>query len=92
MLTDMEPLPLWAGIFDDCLILHAEHTMNASTFTGMVTASTLAIPIPLLPPHRALKGPLHGGANEEVVQMLKKLVSQGGFGRILKVKSVRNKS
>ena len=36
--------PLWSEVFDDCLILHAEHTMNASTFAGMVTASTLADP------------------------------------------------
>jgi citrate synthase len=78
MLTDMEPLPLWAGIFDDCLILHAEHTMNASTFTGMVTASTLADPYTVVASSiGALKGPLHGGANEEVVQMLKEIGEPG---------------
>ena len=42
MLTEQHPHPLWVEVFDDCLILHAEHTMNASTFTGLVTASTLA--------------------------------------------------
>ncbi|MDP1768181.1 MAG: citrate synthase [Nitrospirota bacterium] len=78
MLTEKEPLPLWAEIFDDCLILHAEHTMNASTFTGMVTASTLADPYTVVASAiGALKGPLHGGANEEVVQMLK-LIGEPG--------------
>lgn len=72
MLTEAVPHPLWADIFDDCLILHAEHTMNASTFTGLVTASTLADPYTVVSSAiGALKGPLHGGANEEVVQMLK---------------------
>jgi citrate synthase len=71
MLNESLPLPLWAEIFDDCLILHAEHTMNASTFTGLVTASTLADPYTVVASSiGALKGPLHGGANEEVVVML----------------------
>ncbi len=74
MLTETPPHPLWADIFDDCLILHAEHTMNASTFTGLVTASTLADPYTVVASSiGALKGPLHGGANEEVVQMLKEI-------------------
>jgi citrate synthase len=72
MLTDAVPHPLLGDILDDCLIVHAEHTMNASTFTGMVTASTLADPYTVVSSSiGALKGPLHGGANEEVVQMLK---------------------
>lgn len=76
MLTETTPHPLWADIFDDCLILHAEHTMNASTFTGLVTASTLADPYTIVASSiGALKGPLHGGANEEVVQMLKNIGS-----------------
>lgn len=74
MLTEAVTLPLWAQIFDDCLILHAEHTMNASTFTGLVTASTLADPYTVVASSiGALKGPLHGGANEEVVMMLKEI-------------------
>lgn len=74
MLTDEVPHPLWGDILDDCLILHAEHTMNASTFTGMVTGSTLADPYTVVASSiGALKGPLHGGANEEVVQMLKQI-------------------
>jgi citrate synthase len=76
MLTETALPPLWAEIFDDCLILHAEHTMNASTFTGMVTASTLADPYTVVASSiGALKGPLHGGANEEVVQMLREIGS-----------------
>jgi citrate synthase len=74
MLTESVALPLWAEIFDDCLILHAEHTMNASTFTGLVTASTLADPYTVVASSiGALKGPLHGGANEEVVVMLREI-------------------
>ena len=74
MLTESFTPPLWAQIFDDCLILHAEHTMNASTFTGLVTASTLADPYTVVASSiGALKGPLHGGANEEVVMMLKEI-------------------
>ena len=44
MLTEREPHPLEAKIFDVCLTLHAEHTINASTFSAMVTASTLTDP------------------------------------------------
>ncbi|MCW5799270.1 MAG: citrate synthase [Nitrospira sp.] len=74
MLTETVPHPLWSEVFDDCLILHAEHTMNASTFAGMVAASTLADPYTVVASSiGALKGPLHGGANEEVVTMLKEI-------------------
>jgi len=72
MLTDQVPPKIMAQTLDACLILHAEHTMNASTFTGVVTASTLADPYTVIASSiGALKGPLHGGANEEVVQMLR---------------------
>ncbi len=74
MHSETLPPPLWNEIFDDCFILHAEHTMNASTFAGMVTASTLADPYTVVASSiGALKGPLHGGANEEVVQMLREI-------------------
>ena len=74
MLTDRVPAQIHADILDTCLILHAEHTMNASTFTGLVTASTLADPYTVVASSiGALKGPLHGGANEEVVQMLREI-------------------
>lgn len=74
MLTEKVPEPVWTETLDVCLILHAEHTMNASTFTGLVTASTLADPYTVVASSiGALKGPLHGGANEEVVQMLREI-------------------
>ncbi len=74
MLSDRVPERISAQTLDVCLILHAEHTMNASTFTGMVTASTLADPYTVVASSiGALKGPLHGGANEEVVEMLREI-------------------
>jgi citrate synthase len=70
MMTRKDPDPLFARVLDTCLILHAEHTMNASTFSGMVTASTLADPYTVVSSAiGTLRGPLHGGATEEVVQM-----------------------
>jgi citrate synthase len=76
MLTEKVPDPSLAKIFDVCLILHAEHTMNASTFSGMVTASTLADPYTVISSAiGTLKGPLHGGANEAVIHMLEEINS-----------------
>jgi 2-methylcitrate synthase len=76
MLSDRIPDPVVAQVFDSCLILHAEHTMNASTFCGLVTASTLADPYTVMASAiGALKGPLHGGANEEVLAMLREIGS-----------------
>ena len=76
MLTEQIPDPALAKIFDVCLILHAEHTMNASTFSGMVTASTLADPYTVISSAiGTLKGPLHGGANEAVIHMLEEITS-----------------
>ncbi len=74
MVNDSVPEKLYSDTLDISLILHAEHTMNASTFTGLVTASTLADPYTVVASSiGALKGPLHGGANEEVVLMLKEI-------------------
>ncbi|BAU07066.1 citrate synthase [Fischerella major NIES-592] len=76
MLNEKEPDPLAARIFDVCLILHAEHTMNASTFSARVTASTLTDPYAVVASAvGTLGGPLHGGANEEVIQMLEEIGS-----------------
>ena len=72
MLFEKVPHVALAKIFDISLILHAEHTMNASTFSGLVTASTLADPYTVISSSiGTLKGPLHGGANEEVIHMLR---------------------
>ncbi|MFN3360718.1 MAG: citrate synthase [Pseudanabaenaceae cyanobacterium] len=71
MLNEKEPDPLAARVFDVCLMLHAEHTVNASTFCALVTASTLTDPYTVLTSAiGTLSGPLHGGANEQVMKML----------------------
>ncbi len=76
MLTEREPDPLAARVFDICLILHAEHTINASTFSARVTASTLTDPYAVVASAvGTLAGPLHGGANEEVIDMLEEIGS-----------------
>jgi len=76
MLTESEPDPLAARVFDVSLTLHAEHTMNASTFSARVTASTLTDPYAVIASAvGTLAGPLHGGANEEVLDMLEKIGS-----------------
>lgn len=76
MLNEQKPDPLAARIFDVCLTLHAEHTMNASTFSAMVTASTLTDPYAVVASAvGTLAGPLHGGANEEVITMLEEIGS-----------------
>ncbi len=76
MLTEQEPSPAIAKVLDACLILHAEHTMNASTFSARVTGSTLANPYTVISSAvGTLTGPLHGGANEEVLDMLDEIGS-----------------
>jgi len=71
MLTEREPDPLASRVFDRCLILHAEHSLNASTFSARVTASTLTDPYAVVASAvGTLAGPLHGGANEDVLAML----------------------
>lgn len=76
MLNREEPDPMLAKIFDTCLILHAEHTINASTFAALVTGSTLASPTSVISAAiGTLSGPLHGGANEKVLDMLDEIES-----------------
>src|SRR5436305_12979655 len=71
MLFEREPSPAVRKVLDACLILHAEHTMNASTFSGRVTGSTLANPYTVISSAiGTLTGRLHGGGNEEVLDML----------------------
>src|SRR6202008_3665832 len=77
MLFEKEPSPAVRKVIDACLILHAEHTMNASTFSGRVTGSTLANPYTVISAAiGTLTGPLHGGANEEVLDMLEEIGDQ----------------
>jgi citrate synthase len=74
MLNEEDPDPLDAHIMDVCLILHAEHTMNASTFSGLVVGSTLADPYTMVSSAiGALTGPLHGGANEQALRMFREI-------------------
>jgi citrate synthase len=74
MLFEKEPSAAVRKVIDACLILHAEHTMNASTFSGRVTGSTLANPYTVISAAiGTLTGPLHGGANEEVLDMLEEI-------------------
>jgi len=75
MLDDsIKVTPLINRIIDATLILHAEHTINASTFTAMVTSSTLASPTQVIASAiGSLSGPLHGGANQKVILMLNEM-------------------
>lgn len=74
MLFGREPLPSVRKVIDACLILHAEHGFNASTFTARVTGSSLANPYATISAAvGSLSGPLHGGANEEVLEQLNEI-------------------
>ncbi|HYE96824.1 MAG TPA: citrate synthase [Rubricoccaceae bacterium] len=78
MLNGEEPGPSAERIFDAALVLHAEHGLNASTFTARVIGSTLAdIYSAITGAMGALKGPLHGGANIEVMEMLLEMDRSG---------------
>lgn len=67
-------------IFDQCLTLHADHELNASTFACRVIAATLADAHSALTGGiGALKGPLHGGANTAVMMMLYEIEKEGGI-------------
>lgn len=70
-LSGKKPSPVMERVFDIALILHADHELNASTFAARVTAATLSdIYSAATSAIGALKGPLHGGANEDVIRML----------------------
>lgn len=69
-----DPNPEHVKVFDTCLILHADHELNCSAFATRVTASSLSdLHSAIVSAIGALKGPLHGGANEQVILMLKKI-------------------
>ncbi len=77
MLHGEEPDELEGEIMDKCLILHAEHSFNASTFTARVVASTLSTCYcSIAAAIGALFGSLHGGANEKVVTMVREIGSK----------------
>ena len=78
-LSGRKPEPRAAEILDTCLVLHADHTMNASTFAARVCAATLSdMHSAVVAALGTLKGPLHGGANEQVMRGLETIRSAGG--------------
>jgi citrate synthase len=78
-LTASRPGERAAEIFDTCLVLHADHTMNASTFAARVCAATLAdMHSAVVAALGTLSGPLHGGANEQVMRGLEAIRRTGG--------------
>ncbi len=73
-----EPRPEWVRAFDVALILHADHELNASTFAARVVAATMSdMYSAVTSAIGALKGPLHGGANEQVMKMLAEIGEPG---------------
>jgi citrate synthase len=71
MLSGKKPHETLTRVLDAALVLHAEHGFNASTFAARVTAATLAdMHAGVTAAIAALKGPLHGGANQEVMELL----------------------
>ncbi|ARS90567.1 citrate synthase [Natrarchaeobaculum aegyptiacum] len=78
MLSGEEPDDVAAETFDQALILHADHGLNASTFTSMVIGSTMAdIYGAVTGGVAALSGPLHGGANQDVMEVLFEIDESG---------------
>lgn len=74
MLKGTEPDADTVKVFDTCLILHADHELNCSAFATRVTTSSLSdMHSAIVSAIGALKGPLHGGANEQVMVMLAKI-------------------
>jgi citrate synthase len=77
-LTGKRPDDVMERAFDVALILHADHELNASTFAARVVAATLSdIYSSITAGIGALKGPLHGGANQDVIQWLLELGDEG---------------
>lgn len=76
MMTGNRPEASAARVMDICLILHADHGMNASTFAAMVTNSTMSdFYSSVVAGIGCLKGPLHGGANEQVIYQFQEIGS-----------------
>ena len=87
MIFEKEPTTAVRKVLDACLVVHAEHTMNASTFTARVTGSTLANPFAVISAAvGSLSGPLHGGANEEALAQFEAIGSPENVQPWLKAK------
>ncbi|MGP8074798.1 MAG: citrate/2-methylcitrate synthase [Thermoplasmata archaeon] len=90
-LADREPSDLDAHAFDVALILHADHELNASTFAARVTASTLSdLYSSVTSAIGTLKGPLHGGANERVMELLNEIGEPSRAEGIVRAKLARH--
>jgi citrate synthase len=90
MLNGEKPTDAMARGLDVCLILHADHGLNASTFAARVTIATLSdMYSAMTTAVGTLKGPLHGGANEEVMYMLDEIGSIDGVEPFIKGKLER---
>jgi citrate synthase len=74
LLDGREPTPELARVMDTALTLHADHELNASTFATRVAVATLAdLHAAVVAAIATLKGPRHGGANEDVLEMLREI-------------------
>ncbi len=81
MLKGEEPSEEMVKVFDTCLVLHADHELNCSAFSSRVVASSLSdMHSAIVSGIGALKGPLHGGANEQVMRTLKEIGSEENIG------------
>jgi citrate synthase len=86
MLTGERPSSLATRAFDVALILHADHELNASTFAARVAAATLTdVHSTIVAAIGTLKGPLHGGANADVMRMLLDIGREAGPDRAAEV-------
>jgi citrate synthase len=82
LLTGQRPGALATRAFDVSLVLHADHELNASTFAARVAAATLTdIHSAIVAAIGTLKGPLHGGANADVMRMLLDIGRDAGLDR-----------
>ena len=83
MLTGRRPDATETRAFDVALVLHADHELNASTFAGRVTAATLSdLHSAVVAAIGALKGPLHGGANADVMRLLLEIGAESTDDRV----------
>jgi citrate synthase len=83
MLTGDRPSPLAVRAFDVALVLHADHELNASTFAARVAAATLTdLHSTQVAAIATLKGPLHGGANADVMRLLLEIGQDASDARV----------
>jgi citrate synthase len=84
MLNGQKPTPTMAKALDVCLVLHTDHGLNNSTFTARVVISTLSdLYSAITAAVGSLRGPLHGGANEDVMHMLNEIPTVEDAGKFV---------